>query len=188
MSFTAPAGAAFRLWIRGKALQRLGLQRFCPRAVLRQRDARAGRPSIASAPRPETYVNLEEANGAAFRAGAGRTTASAAGVLGPLVYFADSGTHTIRVQVREDGFSIDQIVLSPDTFLNAAPGANKLDQTKLPKQNGAGARRRRRRTQARVLADAYVRGGPSASTSFGAASETDREVQRRRRSICARRT
>ena len=30
-----------------------------------------------------------------------------------------------------------------------------------------------------ILADAYVRGGTSASTSFGADSEIDRQVQRR---------
>ena len=90
-------------------------------------------------------------------------------MLGPLVYFATSGTHTIRVQVREDGFSIDQIVLSPDTYLTAPPGANKLDSTKLPKQNGVGSTP----TPAGnlVVADTYVRGGPYASTSFGTVSE-----------------
>ena len=92
------------------------------------------------------------------------------GVLGPVIYFSASGTQTIRVQVREDGFSIDQIVLSPDTFLNSAPGGNKLDSTKLPKQNGAEAPPLPP-IEARVLADAYVRGGPYASTSFGTASE-----------------
>jgi len=35
--------------------------------------------------------------------------------------------------VREDGLSIDQIVLSPSTYLNAAPGALKNDNTILPK-------------------------------------------------------
>jgi hypothetical protein len=36
-------------------------------------------------------------------------------------------TQTIRVQVREDGLSIDQIVLSAGTFLTTAPGATKDD-------------------------------------------------------------
>ena len=74
--------------------------------------------------------------------------------------------------MREDGFSIDQIVLSPDTYLSAAPGANKLDQTKLPKQNGAqGQGSTVPPEQARVLADTYVRGAPYATNSFGAMSE-----------------
>ena len=48
-------------------------------------------------------------------------------MLGPLVYFRKSGTQTIRIQTREDGFSIDQIVLSPSAYLHTAPGANKND-------------------------------------------------------------
>jgi len=44
------------------------------------------------------------------------------GSLGVHVYFKASGTHTLRVQQREDGAIIDQIVLSPATYLNAAPG------------------------------------------------------------------
>jgi hypothetical protein len=50
-----------------------------------------------------------------------------AGVLGPLVYFSNTGTQTIRVQVREDGLMIDQMVLSPQLYLFASPGALKND-------------------------------------------------------------
>src|SRR6185436_3067503 len=50
------------------------------------------------------------------------------GVLGPLIYFT-AGPQTIRIQQREDGISLDQIVLSPASYLTAAPGANKLDAT-----------------------------------------------------------
>src|SRR5206468_121391 len=45
------------------------------------------------------------------------------------VTFATSGTHTIRVQVREDGVQLDQIVLSPQTYLNTAPGSVTSDAT-----------------------------------------------------------
>jgi hypothetical protein len=51
------------------------------------------------------------------------------GVLGPEIFFESGGTHTIRVQTREDGLSIDQIVLSPFTYLDRAPGATKDDRT-----------------------------------------------------------
>ena len=47
--------------------------------------------------------------------------------------FAASGLHTMRVQVREDGVQIDQIVLSPTTYLNAAPGPPTADSTIVPK-------------------------------------------------------
>ena len=45
------------------------------------------------------------------------------------VYFATSGTKTIRVQTREDGVNIDQIVLSPSKFLDSSPGAVRNDTT-----------------------------------------------------------
>jgi hypothetical protein len=54
--------------------------------------------------------------------------------LGPLVYFAITGTQTIRIQQREDGVSIDQIVLSPSAYLTTAPGAAKNDSTILPRR------------------------------------------------------
>jgi hypothetical protein len=56
-------------------------------------------------------------------------------VLGPEIRFATSGAQTIRIQAREDGFSIDQIVLSPSRFFDTAPGSLKNDTTMLPQQN-----------------------------------------------------
>ena len=54
-------------------------------------------------------------------------------MLGPLVYFNVTGPQTIRIQTREDGISIDQIVLSPATYLTTAPGPNKNDSRILGK-------------------------------------------------------
>lgn len=53
------------------------------------------------------------------------------------VTFASSGTHTIRVQIREDGVEIDQIVLSPSTYRSTAPGPVKGDTTILPESSTA---------------------------------------------------
>ena len=50
---------------------------------------------------------------------------------GDLIYFAATGTHTIRVQAREDGISLDQIVLSRVQFASTAPGTAKNDITVL---------------------------------------------------------
>ncbi|HET6854716.1 MAG TPA: IPT/TIG domain-containing protein, partial [Pyrinomonadaceae bacterium] len=58
------------------------------------------------------------------------------GVFGPQIFFQSTGTHTIRIQGREDGVSIDQIVLSPGTYLNNSPGALKNDNTVLPASSG----------------------------------------------------
>ena len=49
------------------------------------------------------------------------------------VTFATSGTHTLRIQVREAGVMVDQIVFSPSTYLTAAPGARTNDTTIVPK-------------------------------------------------------
>jgi phosphatidylserine/phosphatidylglycerophosphate/cardiolipin synthase-like enzyme len=51
------------------------------------------------------------------------------GNTGPDVYFANTGSHTIRIQQRTDGAVIDQIVISPDTYVRNAPGALKNDST-----------------------------------------------------------
>jgi len=48
---------------------------------------------------------------------------------GKSIYFQSTGTHTIRVQVREDGLSLDQIVLSPAAYMTAAPGKPANDTT-----------------------------------------------------------
>ena len=61
---------------------------------------------------------------------------NAYGGSGPLLYFASAGTQTIRVQGREDGVSIDQIVISPVTYLNTRPGLARNDATILPEQTG----------------------------------------------------
>jgi hypothetical protein len=43
--------------------------------------------------------------------------------------FATTGSHTLRIQVREDGVQFDQIVLSPATYLSAPPGLVTNDTT-----------------------------------------------------------
>ena len=47
--------------------------------------------------------------------------------------FAGSGSHTLRIQVREDGVQFDQIVLSPSQYLNTPPGPASNDATIVPK-------------------------------------------------------
>ena len=47
----------------------------------------------------------------------------------PIVTFPSTATQTIRIQTREDGLDIDQIVLSPATYFDRAPGAAVADTT-----------------------------------------------------------
>jgi PKD repeat protein len=46
-----------------------------------------------------------------------------------IVRFPTTGPQTIRVQVREDGVSVDQLVLSPARYLATAPGSVSADAT-----------------------------------------------------------
>jgi hypothetical protein len=48
------------------------------------------------------------------------------------IHFGRSGPQTLRIQVREDGVQLDQIVLSPVTYLTASPGALKNDTVIVP--------------------------------------------------------
>jgi hypothetical protein len=45
------------------------------------------------------------------------------------IRFRTAGEQIIRVQTREDGVQIDQVVLSPVTYLSYAPGGKKSDAT-----------------------------------------------------------
>ncbi len=67
-------------------------------------------------------------------AGWGWTDSVYDGVAAP-VYFAQSGTQTIRIQQREDGVGWDQLVLSSAVY-TARPGAAKNDQTHIDEDFG----------------------------------------------------
>jgi hypothetical protein len=129
-TFTADAGVPYRLWIRGRAQNNY----WGNDSVFVQFDgtmeggAAAYRIGSTSALR----VNLEDCSGCGLAGWGWQDTGWGAGVLGPEVVFATTGSQRIRMQTREDGFTIDQIVLSPSTYLNRAPGALKNDTTILP--------------------------------------------------------
>ena len=43
------------------------------------------------------------------------------------IYFQTTGVRTVRVQQREDGAIIDELLLSPDAFLMGSPGLRDDD-------------------------------------------------------------
>ena len=168
MSFNAEAGRPYRLWIRGRAYNNNGYNDSVYAQFSGSVDA-AGAPVSRIGTTSAEMVNLEDCSGCGLSEWGWQDNGFGSGVLGPEIYFAATGPQTIRIQVREDGLSIDQIVISPDTYLFTAPGAQKLDTTILGKQGGtdpppppppAPA-------AASVVADAYVQAGSSASSNFG---------------------
>jgi hypothetical protein len=129
LTFNAEAGRAYRLWVRGRAdgdywgndsvfVQFSG--------SVTQAGAAVNRIGTTEA----TVVSIEDGSGAGLSGWGWQDNGY--GNLGPLIYFATTGPQTLRVQQREDGISIDQIVLSSALYLTSAPGAAKNDTTILP--------------------------------------------------------
>jgi hypothetical protein len=130
MTFNAEAGLPYRLWMRGKADD----NHWANDSVFAQFSGSVDQNGMSSyriGTSAATELSLEDGSGAGvFEWG---WQDNGYGVMGPVIYFATSGPQTIRIQQRDDGLSIDQIVLSPSTFLYAAPGALKDDATIVPK-------------------------------------------------------
>jgi hypothetical protein len=130
--FTAVAGIGYRLWIRGTATS----NHYANDSAFVQFDKsvdQAGVPIYRIGTTAATVYTLEDCSGCGMSGWGWQDNGYGAGVLGPLVYFGTSGPQRLRVQVREDGLGIDQIVLSPQIYLRLAPGAPKSDRTILPR-------------------------------------------------------
>jgi endonuclease/exonuclease/phosphatase family metal-dependent hydrolase len=137
LSFEAQAGRAYRLWLRGVAQN----NHWANDSVFVQFSdsvTAEGAPVFRIGTTSGTSVNLEDCSGCGLAGWGWQDNGWGVNVLGPLLYFQQSGPQTIRIQTREDGFSIDQIVLSPDRFLESAPGTLKNDTTILARSTGGG--------------------------------------------------
>ena len=81
-------------------------------------------------------VNLEECSGCGVSGGAGKTTAGARRTPMACCFGSadtpDRRSASILIQTREDGVSIDQVVLSAEKYLTKRPGSAKNDATILP--------------------------------------------------------
>lgn len=82
-------------------------------------------------------VNLEDCIGCGVSGWGWQDNASWTGQ-SAVVSFATGGPQRIRIQLREDGVDLDQVVLSSTAFAAAAPGATRDDTTIVPKPDGGG--------------------------------------------------
>jgi hypothetical protein len=132
ITFDAQAGIAYHLWIRMSAQDNSYLNDSLHVQFSDAVDA-AGAPiyRIGTGDEGSAKVSLQDSTGGPI-SGWGWTD-QAWGALAPHIYFAESGTHTLRIQQREDGVMFDQIVLSPDTFLTTPPGPQNGDTTIVPR-------------------------------------------------------
>jgi hypothetical protein len=110
LPFTAEAGRPYRLWLRGEA----EANSYTNDSVFVQFSGsvtQTGTPTFRIGTSDATVVSIEEGSGKGLSGWGWQDNGYDS--LGALVYFAITGTQTIRIQQREDGVSIDQIVLSP---------------------------------------------------------------------------
>jgi exonuclease III len=131
LAFNAQAGTPYRLWLRGRAEQNSWTN---DSVYVQFSDAMGedGARTWAIGTTSSTWVSLEECSGCGVSGWGWQDNGyGSAGAMGPLVRFASTGLHTIRIQAREDGFAIDQVVLSSERYLTVAPGANRQDTTVL---------------------------------------------------------
>jgi hypothetical protein len=133
MTFQAEAGVAYHVWLRGKADNNYWGNDSVMVQFSNSTDA-TGAAKSRIGTTSALDVNLEDCSGCGESGWGWQDNGYGVNVLGSDVYFAQSGAQTIRVQVKEDGFSIDQIVLSADKYHTVSPGALKNDTTILPRQ------------------------------------------------------
>jgi len=131
--FIADPTQVYKLWIRLKA----DGNNFANDSVwvqFRDSTTAAGVPAYRIGTTSGLAVNLEECSGCGL-AGWGWEDDGwgAVNQNGTTVRFPDGGLQFIRIQRREDGVSIDQVVLSSEKYLTTRPGSAKNDQTILPR-------------------------------------------------------
>lgn len=134
MTFNANAGTAYRLWFRGKAAS----NSYTNDSVFVQFSdsvTSGGSASFRIGSTAATVMSIEDCKGCGV-SGWGWNDNYYGSSTGSLIYFAATGSHKIRVQNREDGISIDQIVLSPVLYRSSAPGDDKNDDTILDPATG----------------------------------------------------
>jgi hypothetical protein len=131
LHFDAAADVPYTIWLRLRALNN---DKFNDSVWVQFSDARVnGAAAYAIGTTAGLLVNLAtDGSAGSLNAWGWQNTAYWLSQA-TTVTFANSGAHTIRVQVREDGVQLDQIVLSPSQYLNAAPGSATNDGTIVPK-------------------------------------------------------
>jgi hypothetical protein len=122
--FYAEAGRPYHLWIRSRAQKNDFANDSAYVQFSNVPSARIGTTAAM------TY-QLEDAAGSGLSGWGWQDNGlgTAVGMMGANIVFEKGGLQTLRVQPREDGLSIDQIVISPDRYLLFAPGTLKDDAT-----------------------------------------------------------
>jgi hypothetical protein len=134
LTFHARAGVPYRIWARMRA----EADHYNNDSVFVQFNNSmnsSGTPMWRTGTTDSTTLVLEDQSGAWPQAWGWCDNGYGPGVLGPVVYFATNGPQTIRIQQREDGAMIDQVLLSPLKYATSSPGTTTNDTRILPQQS-----------------------------------------------------
>jgi hypothetical protein len=130
-TFFAPAGIPYKFWMRIRAP---GNSKFNDAVWVQISEAgQGGAPYYAPGSTNGLLVNLATDSGAASLNNWGWANGAYWLQQANSFMFSSTGTHTIRIQTREDGAVIDQIVMSPSTYFLNPPGGPTNDSTIVPK-------------------------------------------------------
>ena len=136
MRFTAKRSTAYHLWVRMQA-QSDSTRNDSIHMQFSDSVTATGNPTLRIGSTSSAEVILQNGPTGSAPQDWGWTD-NGWGSLGAPIYFAADGAHVLRVQSREDGATIDQIVLSPVVFIASAPGAGTSDTRILPRAWGLG--------------------------------------------------
>jgi hypothetical protein len=125
LTFNAEANVPYHLWLRGRA----DSNSWANDSVYVQFTNVTAYPIGTT---KAAAVTLEDCTSCGL-SGWGWQDHEFSGLAAPIT-FTTSGVQRIRIQTREDGLAIDQIVMSPARFLTVPPGTLKNDRTIYPEQ------------------------------------------------------
>jgi len=131
ITFDAAADTPYRVWLRLRAGAN---SKYNDSVWVQFSDARAlGSPIYTIGTASALLVNLATDSSASSLDGWGWGNAAYWLSQPTAVTFPVAGPHTLRIQTREDGFEIDQVVLSPQTYRSSPPGGATRDATIVPR-------------------------------------------------------
>jgi hypothetical protein len=129
VSFVADPTQTYKLWIRGKA-ERNSWSNDSAYVQFSGATDTSGNPAWQIGTTSALPFNLEECSGCGISGWGWEDDGwGAVNQNGTLLRFPQGGWQTIRIQTREDGLSIDQIVLSSERYISTRPGKAKNDTT-----------------------------------------------------------
>ena len=131
-TFNAAANTPYHVWVRMRAIDN---SKFNDSLYAQFSDARdvKGLARYRLGTTDALLVNLATTANAASLAGWGWQDGAYWFAQATTVKFESGGSHTLRIQTREDGVQLDQVVLSASTYLSNSPGSLNSDNKIVPK-------------------------------------------------------